>query len=470
MADSRAGFEPSDAPEGMLARALDRAAGMRRISGNGVHYLTDGPEIFDAMERFIRDARTIVHFENYIIRHDRTGRRFATALIAAAERGVRVRVVYDAFGCRGTARRFWRALRDRGVDVRAFNPPRLLHPFETFRRDHRKYVGVDGLHAIVGGMCIGDEWAGNTKDGTPPWRDTALAISGPAVPVLDRAFDRQWRRCGGEPITGSTSVDERGQPGHAAVRVVEGLPRQLRMYRVIDLLTSGAGERVWIADAYLVAPTPLLASAMAAARDGVDVRLLVPGRSDVPGLRTLTRVGYRELLEAGVRIWEWQGPMLHAKTAIIDDTWVKVGSSNLNPTSLVSNYELDVIVEEGLTQEAAGQFLRDLERSAEVVLRPPHLPRRVAKHLPPAVVSAGADRLVVTEGPPSLRRRAAVTLRQVTAGMMRTLLGMSVLVLIGVAVLFLALPRLMAYVIAGSCLGLSLIAAGIYLERRKRGD
>jgi len=469
MTEARVGIAASDNPETMLRRALDRAVGMRRIVGNRVRYLTDGPQVFDAMERLIFDAVRSVQFENYIIRDDRTGRRFADAMMAAADRGVLVSVIYDAIGCRGTSRRYWRALRKRGVVVQVFNPPRLLHPFEIFRRDHRKYVGIDGVRAVLGGMCIGDEWAGDGD--TPPWRDTAVEIEGPAARVLHATFARQWERCGGSPLEVPPSINIDVERGDAVVRIIEGLPRQLRMYRVIDLLAAGAAQRVWIADAYLVGPTPLRASLMAAARDSVDVRLLVPGRSDVPGIRTLTRTGYRGLLEAGVRIWEWQGPMLHAKTVIVDDAWLKVGSSNLNPTSLISNFELDVIVEHGLTREAASQFLRDVARSVEIVLRPAHLPRRVAKHLPPAVVSAlGSERTETTEGSASLRRRAAITLRQLTAGMMRSLLGISLLVLIGIAVVFLAAPRLMAYLIAGSSVALALIAAGTYLERRRQGD
>src|SRR5205807_821254 len=133
----------------------------------------------------------------------------------------------------------------------------------------------------------------------------------------------------------------------------------------VQLLAAGVAQRLWITDAYLIPPAPLYASLLDAARDGVDVRLLVPGTSDIPVLRNFTRVGYRELLRAGVRVFEYQGPMLHAKTLVADRRWARVGSSNLNVSSLLTNYELDVVVEsEPLTDALARQFERDLGAGA----------------------------------------------------------------------------------------------------------
>src|SRR5207244_5250982 len=151
----------------------------------------------------------------------------------------------------------------------------------------------------------------------------------------------------------------------------EGAPRRARVYRAVELLAASAAERLWITDAYLVAPAPLYAGLLAAARGGVDVRLLVPGTSDLPVLRSFTRVGYRELLRAGVRIFEYQGPMVHAKTLVVDRRWARVGSSNLNVSSLLTNYELDLTAEcEQLTEELERQFRHDLVSSSENVLQP----------------------------------------------------------------------------------------------------
>src|SRR5437016_4101933 len=164
-------------------------------------------------------------------------------------------------------------------------------------------------------------------------------------------------------------------------RVVEGVPGGARVYRAVQLLAAGAAQRLWITDAYLIPPAPLYASLLDAARDGVDVRLLVPGTSDVPVVRNFTRVGYRELLRAGVRVFEYQGPMLHAKTLVADRRWARVGSSNLNVSSLLTNYELDVVVEsEPLTDALARQFERDLGAAREIALvarRSGRLPARL---------------------------------------------------------------------------------------------
>src|SRR5204863_319193 len=158
--------------------------------------------------------------------------------------------------------------------------------------------------------------------------------------------------------------------GSSTARVLSGVPGRARMYRAVQLLAASATDRLWITDAYLIAPPPLYASLIDAARAGVDVRLLVPGTSDLPVLRDSTRIGYRDLLRAGARIFEWQGPMLHAKTLLVDHRWARVGSSNLNVSSLLGNYELDLLAEcNHLAAALAQQFLRDLATSREIVLQ-----------------------------------------------------------------------------------------------------
>ncbi len=459
-------------PEPALERALDRACGGRAIPGNRVRHLPDGPVAFAAMEAAIEAARRYVHFENYIIRDDRTGRRFADLLIAALGRGVAVRVLYDAFGCRGTPRAFWRKLTRAGGEVRPFNPVNPLHPIRSLRRDHRKYLGTDGSRAVVGGLCVGDEWAGDPARQRLPWRDTAVDVCGPAAAVMDLTFHRLWRLAGGELPDG----ERRGEAdlcGEANVRTVEGLPGRLRIYRAAELLVAGAASRIWITEAYLIAPAPLTAGLIAAARAGVDVRLLLPGKSDIPALRAFTRVGYRELLQAGVRIWEWRGPMLHAKTVVADDTWLKVGSSNLNPSSLLTNYELDVLTSDpDLAEEAAHQFRRDLTHATEIMLRRPRVPARLAGRWPPAVVSAGAPLTVRAHapGPAERSRRAVVTLRVVAAGARRSIAGAFLFGSAGLGVLFALAPRVMGYLVALMCFAVAANAARHILARRRQRD
>lgn len=465
---SAVGTHADSDPGDPLGRALDRACHGRLIPGNAVVQLTDAA-VIDDMLGLIDGARHWIHLENYIIRDDRTGRVFAERLRDATARGVEVRILYDRLGARRTRERYWHDLRAAGAHVRGFNAASLLRPFHSLRRDHRKYLGVDGVASVVGGVCIGDEWAGVARRGTPPWRDTAARIAGPAVPALEWSFLRMWEMAGG--IAPQYAIPSKvGTSGRAGVRIVEGVPGRLRLYRAIELLAASAAERLWVTDAYVVVATPLFASIRSAARDGVDVRLLVPGHTDIPAVRALTRVGYRELLHAGVRIWEWHGPMLHAKTVVIDDHAYKVGSSNLNPSSFLANYELDVLIESAtVATDAAAQFRRDLGQAVEIVLRPVRAPEVLQTRMPPAVVRAEprSSPVPAARAPGERSRRAVMTLRKVAAGARRSVAGAITFASLGTGVLFLTLPRLMAYVLAMLSFALGLTAAWQYLQRRR---
>src|SRR5690242_2527315 len=464
------GTEPAarPAPErDELTLAIDRAAGARPIGGNRLEHFADSPGALDRMLAGIAAARQWVHFENYIIRDDSTGRRFADALIERAGSGVRVRVLYDALGSLGTSRTYWRRLTRAGVDVRAFNPLITWHPFDLLARDHRKLLVTDGSWAMLGGLCIGDEWAGDPARGRRPWRDTMVAVCGPAAAALDVAFARIWRRAGGALPVDELAADP-APCGNSTVRVVEGIPGRARVYRTVELLAASAAERLWITDAYLIAPAPLYASLIDAARSGVDVRLLVPGASDLPILRSFTRVGYRDLLRAGVRVFEYGGPMIHAKTMLVDRRWARVGSSNLNVSSLLTNYELDLAAEcEALTGELANQFRRDLASSREIVLQ---ARRRL---LPPRLVDAPAAQSEPAGDLPHKRSGyelgavAVVALRRVAGGLRRAIASTAALACAGVGILLAAFPRVMSGVLAAGAFALALVFGWYAFERRR---
>ena len=348
--------------------ALRRATGAARVDGNTLRIQFDGPYTFDAWMEAIRKATRYIHFENYILRDDRVGRAFREALIQKALEGVQVRVLYDWVGSWATPRRFWKPFREAGVQVRAFNRPSVRDPFGVLQRDHRKMVCVDGCVAFIGGFCVGEEWAGDPYN--PPWRDTGVEIRGPAAAVCGVAFERIWDRMG-EPVSEDARTDPASveSAGETPVWIIEGEPWRSRVYRETQLIASSAKERIWITDPYFVAPFPVVESLTAAARDGVDVRLLLPAHNNWPWVGTLSRGGYRGLLEAGVRIFEWQGPMIHAKTMVADALWSRVGSSNLNSASLLGNWEIDVgILDAGLAAQMEGLFLADLTSSVEIVI------------------------------------------------------------------------------------------------------
>jgi cardiolipin synthase len=353
------------------ARALSRASGASLVPGNRVRLLRDAGENYPAWLDAIGSARRTIHFESYIIHDDAQGARFASVLASQARAGVRVRLLYDWLGALGkTSRAFWRELRRAGVEVRSFNPPRALSPFAWLSRDHRKMLAVDGRIGFVTGLCIGDDWVGDPARGREPWRDTGLELEGPAVADVERAFRETWALAGGEVPPGERlRRDAIGAAGDTAVRVIASQPGTAELYRLDQLIASAAQRTLWLTDAYFVGTTAYVQALRAAARDGVDVRLLVPGASDIWALRALSRAGYRPLLEAGVRVFEWDGPMIHAKTAVADGRWARVGSTNLNLQSWIGNWELDVAVEdERFAQAMEEMYLEDLRHATEIVL------------------------------------------------------------------------------------------------------
>jgi len=442
------------------ARAIDRAAASRPIPGNRVVLLQDGPEAYAAMFEVIASATRFIHFENYIIRSDATGWQFAEVLAARAKAGIQVRVLYDWFGCLATRRRLWQFLRAAGCEVRCFNPPSPLHLLRAISRDHRKLVVADGARAVMGGLCIGDEWAGDPAKGIAPWRDTAVRIDGPAGQALDLAFRKLWGLAG-------PSLPEEEQAatidaaGEASIRVVIGVPGRERAYRVIEYLAAGCRRRLWIVDAYLVPPPRLLEVLGLAERDGVDIRLLLPGASDVPFVRNLTRIGYRDMLRAGLRIFEWSGPMIHAKTMVADGQWTRVGTSNLNAWSLIGNYELDVVIEDaGVAQAMEQQFRRDIGSSVEVVREPRRAPGALSRVMPSRLAQRGApEPEAARRGRRELRARTVVAARRLASGAFKSLFGPISAVLVVLGLLAVGFPTIMGYAFGVLCLWLATAAA-----------
>jgi cardiolipin synthase len=399
---------PAADPYRLLAeQALSRAAGAPLSGGNSVDLLIDAAAHYEAWLKSIRSARHRVLLENYIIRDDPVGREFRDALVTCARDGVLVAVIADWLGCLGQSRNaFWAPLRAAGGQVRIFNPPQFGEPFGWISRDHRKLLVVDGVDGFLSGVCISSKWLGDPSHKVPPWRDTGVAIRGPAVAELEAAFVESWSSTGTafevfpdipEPVQAAGSV---------SMRVIATQPPSASLYRLDQLIASMARRRLWLCDAYFVGIAPYVQTLMAAARDGVDVRMLVPGNSDVPIVSGLSRSGYRPLLQAGVRVFEWNGSMLHAKTAVADDQWARVGSSNLNVSSWLGNREIDVAIEDvNFAGQLAAQYERDLDNATEIVLAS----RRYRRSEP---VPAGDPRRTrVGRGSGSSSRAAASALR-----------------------------------------------------------
>jgi cardiolipin synthase len=332
---------------------------------------------------------------------------------------------------------------------------------------------VDGDRGITGGHCIGDEWAGDPHKDQRPWRDTAVELHGPAARVLDQAFIRVWNRSSGRAIDDATEVGpEVAEAGELMVRVVATEPGDQRASRTMEMLRGVGAERIWVTEPYLAGARRVFQVLEDASRDGVDVRLLMPGASDVPMVRNLSRTGYRRLLRSGVRLWEWGGSMLHAKTLSVDSRWVRVGSSNLNPSSLIANWELDVFVDSPeLSQEFEKKYLDDLSESSEVVARD-RPPLRFSRWKAPQAIIANApakERQLHRPGRFERRRNAFLRAAVLARGAQAALLGPLALVLLGFAALLVIFPRALAYTTAAiaAISGVTLLVTT--LARRPRG-
>jgi cardiolipin synthase len=459
----------------LAEQAFSRAAGAPLVPGNRIDLLLDATENYPAWMEAIASAERFVHLEIYIFRDDPTGREFARLLAERAKRGVRVRVLYDWFGgLRRTSRALVAMLRAAGVEVRSFNPPQLAWPLGWMSRDHRKGIVVDGRVAFLSGLCIAEDWVGWEQRGIGPWRDTGVAIRGPAVADVARAFGEMWATAGaGLPDDERPAPDDLAVAGDQALRVVATTPETSRLFRVDLLWASIARERLWLTDAYFLGTPSYLDALRAAAMGGVDVRLLVPSASDVELVATLSRTQYRPLLTAGVRVFEWNGPMLHAKTAVVDGRFGRVGSSNLNLASWFGNWELDVCVEDDdFAARLEAVYERDLDDATEVVLHTKTHVDLAAEREPPARrsrrVPGSASRAAAAAIELGGTLGAAITQRALAPVEARSLRVLAVVLLV-FAVAVTAWPRVVAVPLGlgAAWLGISLLVRARQIRRRE---
>jgi cardiolipin synthase len=344
--------------------------------GNRLQILWDGSAFYPALEAAIRGARHHIHFQFYIWQNDETGRRFRDLLAEKAREGVEVRALYDAVGGSPVSGRFMKPLRAAGGQAAAFLPLRFLTRRLTVNfRNHRKIVIVDGETGFIGGLNIGREYAGR-------WHDLALQMEGPVVDQLQEVFAEDWYFATGEDLAdrayfgrhhgrGATAPD--GSPLHRAVcRVIASGPdmKENATHQAFFVSINSAAERVYIATPYLVPDQAILMALRAAAMRGVDVRLMLPAESDLPFVQLAARSYYDLLLDAGVRIFEYQGAIMHTKLLLFDRDWTAVGSANMDIRSFRLNFEAGCFIYSPSVNAALTEaFERDLARSAEVTVK-----------------------------------------------------------------------------------------------------
>jgi cardiolipin synthase len=341
--------------------------------GCRVDLLHGGGETFPAMLAAIAGARRYVHLETYILRSDRTGRRFQEALIERARAGVSVRLIFDSFGSLGIDAAYVRALEEAGVGVIEFHP---IAPWRqrwgVNRRDHHKLLVVDGEVAFIGGTNIGDEYAPAPEGGG--WHDMHARVEGPVVGDVARLFRRTWRRTGGEPIAKPVTdppplAEESGGTGRAHTIDNYGLRHRMRMYRAYRFAIHGALRSVSIMNAYFIPGRNLRRALKRAVRRGVSVRVIVPAHSDVALAQLASRHLYTRLLRSGVRIFEFEERMMHAKCGVIDGTWLTIGSYNLDIRSMFHNLEAGLVaLDERSAAHLEREFEQHLDRCREIRL------------------------------------------------------------------------------------------------------
>ncbi len=361
-------------PEGLrdpkFADLVERIDDDRFHGSCGIEVYFDGARAFEAMLAAVRAAREEVLLESYIFRDDATGRRFQAALIRAARRGVAVRVLADGIGSLETGSRFWEDLSRGGVEARIFRP--LGFPLRLLKmRDHRKILVADRRIAFTGGMNIGDEYGSSLLPRERVWRDTHARVEGSAAWAMATVFEEAWREAGGSalaigPRPASDPVDPR-------VLVLDSRPGrgQREISSVFAAIAGAARRTLWITVAYFAPRNRGLGILAAAARRGVDVRLLLPGATDVALVRHSGHGFFSQLLRRGVRIFEYRDAVLHAKTLVADGYLSVVGSSNLDFRSFELNAECNFLVlDEGVGRRLDAQFEDDLTRAEEIRLGP----------------------------------------------------------------------------------------------------
>lgn len=351
----------------------------RFVPGNTVQLLRDGREAYPAMLEAISQARRQVLLEMYWFDSDTVGRRFAAELKRALERNVEVAIIYDSVGSIGADRGMFADLEEAGAHVLEYNPVapwrrRFQLSFSRLsHRDHRKILVVDGNVGFTGGINLALQWA-PAEEGGAAWRDDMIRIAGRAVNGLSHCFHRAWRKHDLPRLQHLHADAPTPQPGQRLLPVRILGERYFRHRHEIarDYLSRvyAAEKTVYISNSYFVPDGTVRRALSRAARRGVDVRVIVPAHSDVEAVKYAGRSQYEKLLRSGVRLYEWQDGMFHAKTAAIDGQWCTTGTFNFDYMSLRNNLEVNAsVLDAELAREVVSSFCEDLKSCHEVELK-----------------------------------------------------------------------------------------------------
>lgn len=336
--------------------------------------LTNGAEAFPAMLEAIKQAKHHIHLEFYIVRNDQIGKELKDLLIQKAGEGVEVRFLYDAVGSWKLSKQFKDELLSSGVNFVPFSPVKL--PFLNNKinfRNHRKIIVIDGKEGFVGGLNIGDEYLGrNPYYGN--WRDTHLYLKGEAVRSLQLIFLRDWFYMTGKSLLKQSylSTELSDVKSDGGVQLIAGGPdgRWEVIKNVFFSMIVSAKHSIWIASPYFIPDEDILTALKVAALSGLDVRLLVPSRPDKRIVFYASRSYFLELLEAGVKIYEYQEGFMHSKIIIVDNELASIGTANMDMRSFHLNFEVNAFLyKTASTRKLVSDFSEDVHRSTELKFR-----------------------------------------------------------------------------------------------------
>ena len=373
----KSSVNPTDILERHIA-VVESVTDSPLTKGNKVTLLTDGQATYAAMFKAIQNAKDHINFESFIIEGDKTGRKFSDLLLQKQAEGVQVNLIYDSVGSFSTPTTFFQRLRDGGIQVVEFNPinPLKAHwRWQRAQQDHRKILIIDGKVAIAGGINITSDYSSSPSgrekvEGTPlPWRDTDVQIEGPGVAEFQKLFLDTWQKQKGPKLSERNYFPEQKEAGNALVRVVGSTPGQsnrLTFIVYVSALTF-AEHSIHLTNAYFIPDDQILDALRDAAKRGVDVKIIVPAKTDSKLALHAQRYNYSALLKAGVKIYERRNAVLHSKTAVIDGVWSTVGSTNLDYLSFVRDDEVNaIILGHEFAVEMEKMFARDLAESDEI--------------------------------------------------------------------------------------------------------
>jgi cardiolipin synthase len=359
--------------------------------GNKVTLLADGQAAYAAMFEALQHAKDHINLESYIIEDDETGRKFADLLLQKQAEGVQVNLIYDSMGSMNTPDTFFQRLRDGGIQVVGFNPLNPLKGPETLgltHRDHRKILIVDGKIAIIGGINISKVYSSNpfkrkqNKKSPIHWRDTDVQIEGPAVAEFQKLFLDTWQKQTGPKLSERNYFPALKEGGNALVRVIGSTPGETNRIPFIVYVSAitFAEYSIHMTNSYFIPDDQIVTALTDAAERGVDVKIILPGITDSRLALYAQRYHYSELLKSGVKLYERNSYLLHAKTAVVDKVWSTVGSTNMDFLSLLNNDEVNaVILGHEFAVEMEKMFVGDLADSCQIQWdewkKRPYLPR-----------------------------------------------------------------------------------------------